>query len=59
MHMLFTNEELKWIDTKTFGWPIKRSCPKDIRENIEKKIKIISSQKALNGAIIDDRILHK
>lgn len=44
MHMLFTSEELKWIDTKTFGWPIKKECPEKIRKSIEQKLNVIANQ---------------
>ena len=37
MIIFFTEEERKWMDTKTIGWPIKDDCPDDIRKSIEKK----------------------
>lgn len=45
MHMMFTEEEKEWIDMRTFGWPIKKGCPKEIRESIERKKRKIDSQK--------------
>ena len=45
MHMLFTDEEREWMDTKKFGMPIKKGCPDKIRKSIEKKKRIIDSQK--------------
>lgn len=45
MHMMFTEEEKEWIDMRTFGWPIKNGCPKEIRESIERKKRKIDSQK--------------
>lgn len=44
MHMFFTEEELKWIDGKKFGAPVKKGCPESVRKSIEKKRKIINSQ---------------
>lgn len=44
MHILFTDTEKKWIDTKKFGWPILEGCPKDIEEAINKKKQIIDNQ---------------
>ncbi len=38
MIMIYTEEELEWIDTKTMGWPIKENCPSDIKKSIERKM---------------------
>lgn len=45
MHILFSEEEKKWIDTRTFGFPIKEGCPAKIRESINKKKAALDSQK--------------
>lgn len=45
MHMIFTDEEKRWISMNVFGWPIKKGCPDSIRKSIEKKKKIIEQQK--------------
>jgi hypothetical protein len=42
--MIFIEEERIWIDTKTFGWPIKEGCPESIRKSIEEKKKKINEQ---------------
>ena len=44
MHMIFTEKEKEWIDTRKFGWPIKTGCPADIKKEIEKKKKILDEQ---------------
>lgn len=44
MHIIFTEQELKWIDTKIWGWKIKKDCPSDIRKRIEKKLKRLDHQ---------------
>lgn len=44
MHMIFTEEEKKWIDKNKFGWPIIEGCPERIRDNIEQKKKKIEFQ---------------
>ncbi len=51
MHMMFTQEEVSWIDTKKFGWPIKQGCPEKIRKSIEGKRKKIDNQFA--GGVAD------
>lgn len=45
MHLLFSQEELAWIDTKVFGWKIREGCPKDISDKIRKKLEILNNQK--------------
>lgn len=45
MHIIFSEEEKKWIDTRTFGFPIKEGCPAKIRESINKKKAALDSQK--------------
>lgn len=44
MHMIFTEEELRYIDTKQFGFPVKKDCPEKIRKSIEKKKRILDKQ---------------
>ena len=44
MHMLFTDEELKWINTREFGFPIKPGCPEKIKESINRKKSIVNNQ---------------
>lgn len=44
MHIIFTEQELNWIDTKKWGWQIKKDCPPDIRRGIEKKKIKLDSQ---------------
>lgn len=44
MHMLFTEEEQKWIDKTKFGWPIKKGCPLDIEKSIKEKKREIDNQ---------------
>lgn len=44
MHIIFTEDELKYINTKAFGWPIKDKCPDTIRKSIERKKELLNSQ---------------
>lgn len=44
MHLIFTDEELKYINTSVFGWPIKEECPKKIELSIKKKKKLLDNQ---------------
>lgn len=45
MHMIFTDEEKRWINFKVFGTKIINECPEHIRKSIENKMKLISNQK--------------
>lgn len=51
MHIIFTEDEMKYINTKAFGWPIKDQCPDKIRKSIERKKELLNSQKkgVVNG----------
>lgn len=44
MHVLFTKQELEWVNTKAVGFPIKEGCPYSIRNSIEKKKHLINNQ---------------
>ncbi len=44
MHIIFSKEELKWINTSTWGWEIKKGCPDSIRKSIEKKKYYLNNQ---------------
>ena len=44
MHVIFTDEEKEWIHTDKMNWPIKKGCPKKIKESIENKKNKIKSQ---------------
>lgn len=44
MHMIFTKEELVWIESDKFGWPIKRGCPQEIRKSITAKKEKLDKQ---------------
>ena len=41
MHMIFSKDELKWVDTRALEWKIKRGCPEEIKVSIEKKLEIL------------------
>ena len=57
MHMIFTEEELEWINTREFGWPIKDRCPENIRAIIETKKKAIDNQ--FGGDHANTEVLHR
>ena len=46
MHILFTKEELEWINTKVFGWKILDGCPQKTKESILNKLEILAKQDA-------------
>ena len=50
MHIMFSDSERRWMDTKKFGCPIKNGCPDDIRRSIEKKKRLLKKQEEwVNG----------
>lgn len=50
MHMIFTEQEKEWINISKWGWTLKKGCPENIKKSIERKKKIINSQKEIfNG----------
>lgn len=50
MHIMFSDSERRWMDTKMFGCPIIKGCPDNIRRSIEKKKKLLKKQEAwING----------
>lgn len=44
MHMIFSDEEKRWMDMNVFGCPIKENCPDQIMKSIKKKKDIIDKQ---------------
>ena len=47
MHIIFTDEEMEWLDTsKTFAWKIKDKCPQRIKEDLSKKLELLNKSKA-------------
>lgn len=51
MHMMFSEEELYWVNTQVFGWPIKNGCPRKIKQSIERKKKMIDNQEVTKNGI--------
>lgn len=45
MHIIFSEEELRWINKRTMGWPLKQDCPEKIKKSIEKKKEKLNKQK--------------
>ena len=43
MTMMFSEDELEWIDKKPFHWTIKDGCPEELKKSIEKKLKLLKS----------------
>lgn len=41
MHIIFSEDEKKWIDKKLFNWTVKSGCPEDVRKSIEVKLKVL------------------
>ena len=44
MTIIFTDEELEWIDKKPFDWKIKEGCPKEIKDSIQRKLDLLNKQ---------------
>lgn len=42
MHIIFSTEEMKWIDIRPFNWTVKSKCPEAIKKSIEKKLRILN-----------------
>ncbi len=52
MHIMFTDDEWKWMDTKKFGCPIKSGCPDNIRRSLKKKKELLKKQEEwINGRL--------
>lgn len=46
MHIIFTDEEMEWLDTsKTFMWKIKDRCPRRIKESLVEKMELLNKNK--------------
>lgn len=41
MTVNFTVEELKYIAKEPFNWHIKENCPERLKEDIEKKLRLL------------------
>lgn len=41
MTIIFTEQELEWIDKKLFDWKLKDGCPDSIRSDLERKLKML------------------
>ena len=41
MTIIFTEEELKWIDKVPFKWAIKPNCPDAIRQVLARKLNLL------------------
>lgn len=44
MTIVFTEEELKWIDKKPFDWKMNKACPKKLRKGITEKLNILNKK---------------
>lgn len=44
-HVLFTEEEMEWLDKKKFNWTIKKGCPKKIEHSLKKKLKVLKERR--------------
>ncbi len=44
MHMIFTEQEKRYIDASVTGWRILPTCPPKIRKSINDKLKRIKEQ---------------
>lgn len=44
MTIVFSDEELKWIDKKPFNWSLKNECPEDLKTKIKRKLDILNEK---------------
>lgn len=44
MTIIFTEQELEWIEKEPLNWHPKDGCPKNIKDSLEKKIKLLNSE---------------
>lgn len=49
MVMLFTEEEIKYINAEKGTWSVSSKCPQELRQKIEKKIGALRARKS-NGS---------
>lgn len=49
MHIVFSEDELRWINTKTLGWPVKKDCPNKILKSILKKKALLEKQEEIDN----------
>lgn len=42
MHIIFTEEEKRYIIKEPFNWHVSDDAPKDIRESIEEKLRLLN-----------------
>lgn len=49
MVMLFTKEEIKYINARKGMWSVSSECPQELRRTIEKKINALRVRKS-NGS---------
>ena len=45
MHIVFSEEEKRWIDKNLFNWTAKEGCPEDVRKSLEHKLKLLNKKK--------------
>lgn len=41
MIVVFSEEEMEWIDKMPFAWKIRNGCPAKLREALQKKLDLI------------------
>lgn len=44
MHVIFTDEEQKYIEKIPFEWKVKKDCPQGLRNTIERKLEALNNQ---------------
>ena len=49
MHLIFSEEEKKWIKKEPFNWTVNKNCPKDVRNKIKKKLETLKTEGIFEG----------
>lgn len=48
MIVIFTDEEKKWIEKEPLNWHIKQGCPEQIKKELQRKLKLVTSDDYLS-----------
>lgn len=49
MYITFTKKEKQFLLIKKGNWSIKADCPSDIKERLDKKLKMLKEENRRNG----------
>lgn len=41
MTIIFSEDEMEWINKKPFAWKIKKGCPQSLKTKLQKKLDLL------------------